>query len=100
MELMKERGTRYGVEVHGINTATIGVLESVFRLFESLYFENGAHRDDFRIALIQSTEKRRQHETRGKFISVSTLTLHVWCLNPAISFSVRHYLAKHFNRIV
>jgi hypothetical protein len=89
MEMMKERGGRYSVEIHGLNPATIAVIESVIRVFDNLLNNEGKFRDDFRVAVIRSSEKRREYETKGRFITVMNYALSVWCLNPAIAFAVR-----------
>lgn len=87
-ELMKERGLRTSLEKPSINMVTIMVIENVFRLFQDMYKNNGTNRDDFRIALIKSTEKRRRDGQSGPFQNFLTLSINVWCLNPAVAFAV------------
>lgn len=88
MELMKERGQKRQKEQPQLPSSAIMVIESVFRLFEDMYKNNGINRDDFRIALIRSSERRRRDGNSGPFMMFTTLTINVWCLNPAVAFAV------------
>lgn len=97
MELMRERGLRYSTEKPSIPSASIAVIENVFRLFQDMYKNNGLNRDDFRIALVKSTEKRRRDGHTGMFMSFLTHSIHVWCLNPAVAFAVCFHIIMFFN---
>lgn len=89
LETAKERGVRARLEKPSISVISISIIENVFRLFEDMYKNNGCNRDDFRIALIKSMEKRRRDGQSGPFMTFVTLSLNVWCLNPALAFGVR-----------
>ncbi|XP_021950240.1 Fanconi anemia group J protein homolog [Folsomia candida] len=86
LETAKERGVRARLEKPSISVISISIIENVFRLFEDMYKNNGCNRDDFRIALIKSMEKRRRDGQSGPFMTFVTLSLNVWCLNPALAF--------------
>jgi hypothetical protein len=89
IEEMKERGLRMKLEKPTISSMSVSIIENVFRLFQDMYKNNGINRDDFRIALIKTNERRRRDGTSGPFEMFTTFTVNVWCLNPAIAFAVR-----------
>ena len=72
-------------EVQGM---TIKVAESVILIFESLNACGGKQRDDFRIALMKNIVRRRNNNYGSSFGSKEVLSLNIWCLNPAVAFTV------------
>lgn len=71
-----------------ITSQSLGTIENVFRLFEALYKENGRHRGDFRVAMSKDTLRGRRDGNTGPMRSYQMLSLHLWCLNPAVAFEV------------
>jgi hypothetical protein len=98
MELMKERGLRSQTERPSLTSASIMTIENIFRLFGDMYKNNGLIRDDFRIGLIKSNDRRRRDGKTGPFLSLTTYTVNVWCLNPAIAFAVKNFIYT-FNKL-
>ncbi|CAL8115694.1 unnamed protein product [Orchesella dallaii] len=86
MEAVRERGNRWYEEKPLITTQSVGVIESIFRLFTELTRENGRYRDDFRVAMSKDNVRQRANGNSGPFRSVQVLSLHLWCLNPAVAF--------------
>lgn len=91
MDLLKERGrptsTRFGPDKQMVTSTTMNIFEQVFRIFEQLCRGAGRHRNDFRVALLKTNI--RQRRDFGSSISKLQLSLNFWCLNPAVTFSVR-----------
>ncbi|ODN04388.1 Fanconi anemia group J protein, partial [Orchesella cincta] len=86
MEAVRERGNRWFEEKPIITVQTVGVIESIFRLISELSRDNGRYRDDFRVAMSKETVRQRANGNSGPFRSVQVLSVHLWCLNPAVAF--------------
>lgn len=91
IEAEKERGSRRVDEKPVITSQSIGTIENVFKLFEVLYKDNGRHRGDFRVAMSKDTVRGRRDGNTGPMRSYQVLSLHLWCLNPAVAFEVILY---------
>lgn len=88
MEALRERGTRFFDEKPVITNQTIGVVENVLQLFIDLTREQGRYRGDFSIAMSKETVRVRKHGNAGPFQYGKVLSLHFWCMNPAVAFEV------------
>jgi len=71
------------------------LLDGIFRILELMYSRDSVYRDDYRISVAQSQVRRsKTAAARGGWMGkgaaattlVKTITLNLWCLNPAVCF--------------
>lgn len=89
IEALKERGARGFDEKPVLTTQSVKTIEDAFGIFQELHKDNGRYREDFRVAMLKENVKRRRDGNHGPFRSYQDLTLHIWCLNPAVAFEVK-----------
>ncbi|CAG7719956.1 unnamed protein product, partial [Allacma fusca] len=88
-EQQKERGGRFTSskenEEPELLKLTMKTTEDVLQIFTSLTARNGSQRDDFRVALLKNSV-RRKRDNRSGVTTKEILSINIWCLNPAVAF--------------
>ena len=70
------------------------LLDGMFTIVETMYSRDSLYRDDYRISVVSSQIRKKKTGGGGAGwmgkgnagALVKTITLHFWCLNPAVCF--------------
>jgi hypothetical protein len=71
------------------------LLDGIFSIVETMHSRNALYRDDYRLSVVSSQVRKKKAAggggtgwlaKGGAGALVKTITLHFWCLNPAVCF--------------